>query len=94
MSADDIALYVRRIVEELIQKQAYHILYGTWVAAETEDANLSKITIEGVQVRWAPKLASVTGLTAGKQVMCIKGPGVPVTIIGLIQGNITKALRT
>jgi len=94
MSADDIALYVRLIAEDLIQKHSYRILYGTWLAAETEDANLSKILIEGFEVRWAPKLAHVTGLTAGNQVMCIKGPGVPVTILGAIQGDITKAKRT
>lgn len=88
---DDFVSLINRKVEELIRKQSYQFLQGTWQGAEAEDANLSSIDIEGITVRWARKLEHVTGLAVGDQVICIKGPGVPVTIVGVIIGDITKA---
>lgn len=66
-----------------------------WVSAEAVDGNLSIIEtpfINGLtgsaHIRFVPKLSSVSGLAAGKTVLCSLQPCV---IIGIVVGDITKA---
>lgn len=65
---------------------------GTWAAVEAADANLSQVILQGgTWCRNVPKLAHVTGLTAGKTVMLESSPGVPLHIKGVLVGAITAA---
>lgn len=65
---------------------------GTWAAAEAADANLSQVILQGgTWCRNVPKLAQVTGLTAGKTVMLESAPGVPMHIKGVLVGGIKSA---
>lgn len=66
-----------------------------WVSAEAADGNLSILdtgTVSEItgtsQMRWIPKLSSVTGLTSTSTVLCTANP---VVIIGIIVGDITLA---
>lgn len=90
-SYDDMVTSMMREMRQFIMNSSDRILHGTWLGAESEDANLSKVEIEGITVRWAQKLEHVTGLAANDQVLCLKGPGTPVTIIGVVVGDITVA---
>jgi hypothetical protein len=85
---------IRRTIKEVLSAEGYKFLQGVWNGAEAEDANLSNITIEGLPVRWAPKLEHVTGLAAGDKILCVHGPALPVTIIGILVGDITVAGTT
>lgn len=90
-SYDDMVTAMMSEIKQFIVNNTDHILKGTWLGAEAEDANLSKVEIEGITVRWAQKLEHVTGLTVNDQVLCLKGPSTPVTIIGVIVGDIRVA---
>jgi hypothetical protein len=90
-SYDDLVTAMMREIRGFIINNTDRVLHGTWLAAEAEDANLSKIDIEGIEVRWAQKCEHVTGLTENDQVLCLKGPGTPVTIIGVVTGDIRLA---
>lgn len=68
------------------------MMYATWVAAESVDSNLSQITLAGSGTcRFVPKLAHVTGLSAGDSILCYRSRGVTLTIIGRPVGDITLA---
>lgn len=88
---------INHAVQRGIQRQLGNVVspyfYGTFVATEAADANLSKITVAGnaAEFRFVPRLAHVTGLTAGETVLCVKGKGVPLTIIGRVVGDISLA---
>lgn len=84
---------VRKIVREVLGNMASPFVYGTWVASEAEDSNLSKVTLSGTteQARYVPKGAHVTGLSAGQTVLMVKGKGVPLTIIARVVGDIQLA---
>lgn len=93
----DIAKAARRVAtENKAQLQggvANSILYGTWVASETVDANLSQVQLPGdgaPVARGVRKLAHVTGLVVGSQVMMLKSGNTPLTIIGVVVGDVTK----
>lgn len=93
---EDLVAYIRKVVREEISHLQQGVktpyLYGTWLAAESVDPNLSQVQLEGegVVVRGVRKLASVTGLVPGKQVLMLKHGVVPLTIIGAVVGDITK----
>jgi len=63
---------------------------GTFVSAETEDANLSSVKVFGTTLRYIKKLKHVT-LAAGDSVLMVKGNGMSLTIIGVIVGDPSKA---
>ena len=66
--------------------------YGTWASVEASDANLSQVILQGgTWCRYVPKLAHVTGLTAGKTVLLSATPGVPLHITGVLVGDISTA---
>lgn len=65
-------------------------VYATWLAAETNDASLSTVQINGVSVRGVPKYSHVTGLVANDVVECLhSNSNKPLTIIGKPVGNIS-----
>ena len=88
---DDLITALMAEVKQSVKNNTFQVLQGEWLAAEAEDSDLSQIDIEGIIVRWAPKSEHVTGLVAGDQVICLKGPGLPVTIIGVRVGDIRVA---
>lgn len=91
---DAMVTFIREIIREELGNVVSPFLYATYVGPETEDANLSKVTLPGgvKQARYVPKLEHVTGLVSGQTLMCVKGKGTPLTIIGRVTGNITLAL--
>ena len=90
-STDALVTLIKKTVQESLNAKGYRVLQGTWLNAESEDANLSRIEVEGIELRWVRKLEHVTGLSLDNQVLCLHGPGVPVTIIGVTIGDITLA---
>lgn len=65
---------------------------GTWIAAESADANLSQVYLPGGHVaRFVPKVASVSGLAAGNIVALVSVPGGTTYIIGKLVGDVTLA---
>ena len=88
---DELVSLITDLVRDSIARMGFKILQGTWLNAEAEDADLSSLLIVGLSVRWARKADHVTGLSAGDQVLCLHGPGLPVTIIGVVVGDITVA---
>lgn len=91
--ADALATMIRGVVREELGNVISPFVYATFVAAEALDANLSKVTLSGTteQARFVPKLVHVTGLAAGNTLLCIKGKGVPLTIVGRVAGDISIA---
>lgn len=87
--SSDVVTHIIRRVSDAIKQDQYIVLQGNWVAAEGVDADLSEVVIEGITCRGVRKLEHVTGLAAGNQVLCLKGPGLPVTIVGRMIGDIT-----
>ncbi len=66
---------------------------GTWAATESVDANLSQVVLQGgTWCRYVPKMAHVTGLTAGKTVLLESSPTVPLHIVGVLAGQIKSAV--
>jgi chitodextrinase len=66
---------------------------ATWAAAESSDSNLSQVILQGgTWCRFVPKLAHVTGLTAGKTVILTASPTLPLHISGVLVGNIGNAV--
>lgn len=67
-------------------------IVATWNQQDAVDANLSIITLPGGQVaRFVPKLASVTGLSAGDRVIVQCGPNNTYYILGKLLGDVTIA---
>lgn len=66
--------------------------YGTYLGPEVVDPDLSKVRLaDGTIVRGVPRYKSVTGLFAGATVECTgAGPNKPLTIAGIIVGDIRK----
>ncbi len=93
--ADALTDMINSLIEKRLgnMKNPISAVYGTWVAAEASDANLSQVSLsgDGGTARFVPKGAHVTGLSAGQTVLCIKGPSVPLTIIARTVGDITLA---
>lgn len=66
--------------------------YATYMGSEPVDTNLSVLRLaDGTLVHGCPKYKSVTGLFVGATVECTgAGPNKPLTIAGIIEGDITK----
>lgn len=94
---DEFSDFIRHTIRAEIQKSLGNMkspfVFVTFVAAEGVDADLSQVTLPGSggTARFVPKLAHVTGLAAGQTLLCVKGPTVPLTIIGRCVGDITQA---
>jgi hypothetical protein len=65
-------------------------LYATFDGAEAVDSKLSKLKLaDGSLIRACPRIKSVSGLVVGDTVLCANaGPDKPVTILGIIEGDI------
>lgn len=78
---------VRTIIKK--EKGAFSVfVQGKFVSAETAPA-LSRVNIMGQEARNVRKLSHVGTLTANQSVLMVQGGGIPLTIIGVITGNIT-----
>lgn len=91
---DRIVDLIRKILKEP-SSPVTHITYGTYQSANTLDSNLSVVTIGAGPYSSTSnsirKLSHVTGLTAGNTVMMVSDANTPLTIIGVVVGNITLA---
>jgi hypothetical protein len=92
-SEDNVVKAVYTYVRTLIDQSAHKFFQGKWVGAESVDANLSSVTIDGLSYRFIRKCSHVTGLSSNDNILLIKGPGTPMTIIGKLVGDITAAVE-
>jgi hypothetical protein len=93
MAVDQTIESLTSFVKGLIQKDRgswSNVVQGTFTAAEANDSNLSSVVVLGITLRFVRKLASVGTMSAGQQVLILKGGGIPATIIGVVVGNITR----
>lgn len=91
MAAEDAAAQaINKMILGMIQNYAPVIRTGIWVSAETADADLSIVSVNGVQFRFIPKLGGVTP-SNGDTVVMLSSPSTPLFIIGVLLGDITLA---
>lgn len=93
MAKDDTTQAIVGLVKSLIKKERGSFspwVQATFVSADSVDSNLSTITVAGTTVRKVRKAAHVGTLTAGQQIICVQGNGLPLTIMGVPVGDITK----
>jgi hypothetical protein len=87
--------WITSLVKNLIKKDrgnwTTHV-QATFVSAETTDPNLSNVKVLGTTHRYVRKLASVGTMTAGQNLLCLNGGGIPLTIIGVCVGDIRKTV--
>ena len=79
-----------------LERTSGRVITATYVSAEAVDGNLSVLRLPVVseitgtdEVRFVPKYAHVTGLTAGTRVYCWTNPFI---IIGIPEGDVTLAV--
>lgn len=92
----DLVDAITQAAQKAVRRQLGNVvspfIYATFIEAEAVDANLSIIQqTDGSEARFVPKGAHVTGLTEGDTILCIKGKGVPLTILMKVVGDITLA---
>lgn len=93
MAKDDTTQAIVGLVKSLIKKERgsfSSFVPATFVSADTVDPNLSTITVQGTTVTKVRKDAGVGTLTAGQQVICMQGNGIPLMIAFVPVGDITK----
>lgn len=88
--SEDIAKMVRKIIRQERGAQSTYA-QGVFVAEEAVDANLSIVDILGTEVRFVRKIKATGTLLAGQSVLMIQGGGIPLTIVGVVVGDLTKA---
>lgn len=86
---DILATRIFNQVEKYIAKNTIRFYYGIWQGTESVDADLSQVLFDTVLITGVRKIVSVTGLSAGDTVLCVRGPATPMTIIGIVAGDIT-----
>ena len=64
------------------------LLFGQWIASESEDANLSEVQVAGSEdtLRYIPKCTDYS-FAAGDVVLMIKGGPMGCIIVGKVYGN-------
>lgn len=93
MAKDDTTQAIVGLVKSLIKKERGTFspwVQATFVSADAADPNLSTITVLGTTVRKVRKASHVGTLTAGQQIVCAQGNGIPLTIIWVPVGDITR----
>jgi hypothetical protein len=89
--ADSIISLVWRILRRHDAPVA-KVYTGFWKNANPGDASLSDVILtSGEPVTGCPKIGSPS-FSVNSPVLLIKGPGVPWTILGVFQGDITQAV--
>lgn len=83
---DQIVATVKKIINDP-RSPVPRTTYGVFVAADGTDANLSKVTIGTATFNRVRKLKHVS-LTAGDVVMMLNDGQTPLTIIGVVTGNV------
>lgn len=86
----EFARAIQDVVVKEIRNSAPYFTTGIWVAAETVDSNLSSVRVGDSILRFVPKLSGVSP-SANDTVLMLKAPGVPLTIMGVLVGDITQA---
>lgn len=89
MDINTLTNFVKSLIRKDRASWSTHV-QGTFVAAETNDPALSRVTILGTQCRYVRRAKSVGTMTAGQQLLILKGGGIPMTIIAILEGNITR----
>lgn len=92
MIDEELADAIRSEIRRILTQEVAYTVDGTFLAAESVDANLSQVEILGETIRFVPKYEHVTGLVAGMTVTCFKrSKETPLTIVGIRSGDITLA---
>lgn len=93
MPADDTVSSITALVKRIIRSErgafSNHV-QATFVSEEPSDTTLSQVTVQGNTIRFVRKLSHVGVLSAGQQLLCIQGGGIPLTIIGIVTGDINQ----
>lgn len=90
--AEAVANEARRAFRAELGNVTSPFIYASFVAAETVDPDLSEVQLaDGSSSRFVPKGEHVSGLTIGDTLLCVKGKGVPLTIMMKVVGDITLA---
>lgn len=90
-ASDRLVTMIKQYVNEAILNKSIKVTAAEWVAAESVDSSLSQITLDGDTYHFVQKHAHVTGLTSGDIVHVMYGPNTPMTIIGIVAGDISLA---
>lgn len=90
MSPKEISIAIRELVERMINDMGSKVIIGVWIGTESVDANLSQVQVTDQSTyRYVPKLSGVS-LTAGDQVLLLKGKGTPLVILGKVVGDVNS----
>lgn len=69
---------------------AASVQMGIWLATNALDSNLSKVQlVNGSTVDGVPRSSNATGLSANDIILLIRGPGVPLTILCKVVGDVS-----
>ena len=79
--------HIKRVIKAERGQYSNHV-QATFVAAETTDVTLSHVLVNGIPVHFVRKAQHVGTLSAGQQLICIQGGGIPLTIIAVTTGSI------
>lgn len=88
--SEDIAKMVRTIIRKERGNYSTYV-QGVFVSEEPVDVNLSVINVLGTEIRFVRKIKATGTLLPGQSVLMVQGGGVPLTIIGVVVGDLTKA---
>lgn len=93
MAKDDSTQAIVGLVKSLIKKERAAFspfVQAQFVAADSVDPNLSTILVLGTTVTKVRKGKHVGTISAGEQLICLQGYGIPLTIVMVTVGDITK----
>lgn len=89
MTVDALTNFVKALIRK--DRSSWgSFVQGTFVSAEVSDPALSFVTVLGTDCRYVRRAKSVGTMTAGQQLLLVKGGGIPMTIIAILEGNITR----
>lgn len=96
MAAKDVVDAIYQMVMKALEAPGSPVLkttYGIFRGVSTYDTNLSLVGMGNpeVQTDWIRKLKHVTGMVNGDVVMMVSSANTPLTIVGVVVGNITLA---
>lgn len=96
MAAKDVVDAIYRMTMKALEAPNSPMLkttYGIFRGVSTSDANLSIVGMGNpeIQTDWIRKLKHVTGMVNGDVVMMVSNANTPLTIVGVVVGNVTLA---
>ncbi len=93
MVPEELAVAIRQEVRAILNEEflgASPLLTGTFVAPEGVDGNLSEIVILGDTFHFVPRSGDEP-LVAGDSLLLVRTKSIPLTIVGVLKGDITLA---